>query len=190
MLKILRRIIHRYKNIRMCARLQKCGNGIQIGKGFTVVGPNYIDIGDNFTAGNNLSLAAYEYYKGEKTGQIPTLSIGNNVSMMDNCAVSCIRSIRIGDGVLCGANVFITDNFHGNNQKEDLIIQPSKRKLYSKGSVIIGDNVWIGRNVCIMPGVVIGNNSVIGANAVVTSNIPAGAIAAGVPARVIREGFE
>ena len=61
-----------------------------------------------------------------------------------------------------------------------------KRKVVSKGAVVIDDNVWIGDKVSIMPGVHIGEGSIIAANAVVTKNIPPYSIAAGVPAKVIR----
>ena len=51
----------------------------------------------------------------------------------------------------------------------------------------IGRNVWIGSNVTVMPGITIGDNSVIGAGSVVTNDIPANAVAFGVPCRIIRE---
>ena len=52
--------------------------------------------------------------------------------------------------------------------------------------VIIGENCWIGRNVSIMKGVTIGDNCVIAANSVVTKSIPANCIAAGNPAKVVK----
>lgn len=55
------------------------------------------------------------------------------------------------------------------------------------GEIVIGDNVFVGNNVIIMPGVEIGENSIIGAGSVVTRSIPPNSIAAGVPARVIRD---
>lgn len=55
----------------------------------------------------------------------------------------------------------------------------------SKGPVRIGDNVWLGANVVVTSGVTIGRRAVIGANSVVTTDIPAFAIAAGAPAKVL-----
>jgi acetyltransferase-like isoleucine patch superfamily enzyme len=52
--------------------------------------------------------------------------------------------------------------------------------------VVIGNNVWLGSKVSVLRGVRIGDNAIIGAGAVVTHDIPANAIAAGVPARVLR----
>jgi acetyltransferase-like isoleucine patch superfamily enzyme len=56
----------------------------------------------------------------------------------------------------------------------------------TKGPTRIGDNVWCGANVVVTGGVTIGERSVIGANSVVTADVPAGSIAAGSPARVLK----
>ncbi len=152
-------------------------------KGFVVISPEAIAIGDNFYAEENLKLQAWKHY-GEQVFT-PSITIGKNVSIMENCQISSCLSVAIGDGCLFGANVFVTDNFHGDNSRHQLSISPIERPLYVKGKVEIGNNVWIGRNVCIMPGVTIGDGVVIGANAVVTNNIPDYCVAVGVPAKVI-----
>ncbi len=56
-----------------------------------------------------------------------------------------------------------------------------------RGPVRIGDNVWLGVNCVVTGGVEIGERAVIGANSVVTRDVPAATIAAGAPAKVIRE---
>ncbi len=71
--------------------------------------------------------------------------------------------------------------------------RPSKTPRHevsvSKGNVTIGNDVWIGFGVTILSGVTIGNGAVIGARSVVTKDVPPYAVAAGSPARVIRERF-
>ena len=67
----------------------------------------------------------------------------------------------------------------------DLQVEPSTRRLYSKGEVCIGDNVWIGDNVIILPDVKIGNGCVIGAGTVVTHSFSDMSIIVGNPAKKI-----
>lgn len=163
------------------------GSNCHVGKGLLLNCPQNISIGNNFHAGENLRLASWPFYRGKSTGFMPSLIIGDNVSMMSNCQLSCMNEITIGDGCLFGDNVFITDNLHGKGDSESRATAPIERELYSKGPVHIGSNVWVGRNVCIMPNVSIGDGAIIGANAVVTHNVPAGGTAVGVPAKIIKQ---
>lgn len=175
------RILHKLRIMRMP---WKQISSFSIGRNYSFVSPHCITIGDNFYAEFNLRLQAWEEYKGQSFS--PEIIIGNHVSMMENCQVSCCSKISIGDGVLFGANVFVTDNFHGDNSNDQMSIPPIDRPLDVKVEVIIGNNVWVGRNVCIMPGVHIGDGAVIGANSVVTHDVPAYCVAVGAPARVIK----
>lgn len=63
------------------------------------------------------------------------------------------------------------------------------RKRRQAKRVTLGHDVWVGHGAVVMPGVSIGNGAVVGANAVVTSNVPAFAVVAGSPARVLRPRF-
>ena len=83
--------------------------------------------------------------------------------------------------------MLITDNTHGQSIREHMSLPVTERPLYSKGPVVIGNNVWLGNNVCVMSGVTIGDGAIIGANSVVTHNIPAYAVAAGIPAKVVKQ---
>lgn len=163
---------------------KSCGKDFFIRPPLHMAGSTYITIGNNFYAGYRLRIEAiYDKYNGNNE---PILSIGNNVSFNYDCHLGCSNHIFIGDNVLFASRIFITDHYHGEIDYLSLATPPNKRQIYSKGPVIIEDNVWIGEGVAIMPNVTIGKNSIIGANSVVTSNIPENSVVGGIPARVIR----
>lgn len=115
------------------------------------------------------------------------LLIGDDVSIGSHCHITAINNISIGNGVLLGKNVTITDNSHGNNILAEVDIMPMYRPHVSKGEVVIEDNVWIGEKATVLPGVRIGKGAVIGANSVVTKDVPSHTIVVGIPARIIKE---
>lgn len=93
-----------------------------------------------------------------------------------------------GRKVVIGKNCHISHNvrIYTNSNIADQPFNNASKKTVS-GDVIIGDYSWIGANVFIVQGITIGKNAVIGANSVVTKDIPDNCIAAGVPARIIKE---
>lgn len=98
--------------------------------------------------------------------------------------IGAYNQITIGNHVLFGANTTITDFDWHPIQKNGITEMVS-------APIIIEDNVWLGMNTTVLKGVSIGQNAIIGANSVVTKSIPANAIAAGNPAKVLntlREG--
>lgn len=120
-------------------------------------------------------------------GKAPILEIGDNVSIGEYSHITCANKITIGNGVLTGRFVLITDNAHGKCTYEDSDIAPQQRSIYSKGAVIIKENVWIGDKATILPGVTVGKGAVIAANAVVTQDVPDYTIVAGVPAKIVKQ---
>ncbi len=148
-------------------------------------GEQYIHIGDDSVLGSNSILTAWDTYESQHF--TPEITIGNNCDIGQQAHITAIRCIRIGNNVLTGTKVLITDNSHGDFSKDQLNIAPNRRPLYSKGPVIIEDNVWIGEKASIMPGVHIGKGAVIAANSVVTHDVPAYSMVAGVPARIIKQ---
>lgn len=177
------KVFNRLKWLWMSKKMKSVGKNIHIGNQFSVIGAQFIEIGNDFSGGRNLKIHAFEITHNKP----PEIIIGKQVTITDNCYLSAAGRISIGDGTLFGENTFVCDNFHGDNTYWEMNTPPNDREITFKGPVSIGKNVWIGRNVCIMPGVSIGDGSVIGANAVVTHNIPQYSVAAGVPAVVISE---
>lgn len=151
-------------------------------------GGRYISIGNNTSIGQGVMLTAWDRYNSSDGLQkfTPQIIIGNNCSIGNNGHITAINKIQFGNNVLLGPKVLITDNSHGEFINSQIDIAPNKRPLYSKGPVIIEDNVWIGEKVSIMPGVHIGYGAIIAANSVVTKDVPAKSIVAGIPAKVIK----
>lgn len=166
-------------------RFASVGANPTIMRKIKVLGGKNITIGDNFYCYWGQRFETYSSHNGVSFS--PQILIGNNVSINPDCHIGAINRIELHDGVLLASRVFITDHFHGDISLENLSIPPGERILTTKGAVIIKKNAWLGEGVAVMPGVTIGENAVIGANSVVTKDIPDNAVAAGVPARVIKQ---
>jgi len=108
------------------------------------------------------------------------ITIGNNFFANYDCVILDVCAVEFGDDVMLAPGVHIYTATHP--------LDPAARKsrLEYGRPVRIGSNVWIGGRAVICPGVTIGDNCVIGAGSVVTRDIPAGTVAAGSPARVIK----
>lgn len=110
------------------------------------------------------------------------ITIGDGTTISNNVSIIACSEIKIGKKCQIGDLVVIYDcDFHEINPKS---------RNDTIGEVIpvqIGNNVWIGSRVMILKGVTIGNNSVIAAGSIVTKSIPNNSLAAGCPAKVIRD---
>ena len=147
-------------------------------------GGKYISVGEGTVILRDAILTAWDRY-GKQTFT-PSLTIGRNCALGEHIHLSACNSITIGDNVLTGRYVYISDNSHGRTDGTELDLHPLDRELYSKGPVVIGNNVWIGERVCILPGVIVGDGAIIGAGAVVTKDVPPRSVVAGVPAKVVK----
>lgn len=137
-------------------------------------------IGPHSCFGKNVVLSAWG------DGKDVLLHIGKSCNFGEYVHISASNKVVIGDGVVTGRWVTITDNAHGKSVYEDLAKHPFARAIVSKGSVHIGCNVWIGDKATILPGVTIGDGVIVGANSVVTKDIPAYCVVAGNPARIVK----
>lgn len=150
-----------------------------------IQGYENIIIGKNFHIGKDIRMEAWTRYGKQRFN--PRIIIGDNVTMTGRCYISCIDYVRLGNNVLIGRDVFITDNSHGDTSFESIKNPPIQRNLTSKGAVYIGDNVWIGRQSTILSGVKIGKNSIVGAHSLVIDDVPDNVVVCGCPARIIKE---
>jgi acetyltransferase-like isoleucine patch superfamily enzyme len=150
-----------------------------------ILGEKYISIGEKVFIGARAVLTAWDKYRDDRFN--PQIIIGNCVSIGEDSHITAINKIVIGNNVLMGKKITITDNSHGKMVYNQLSIPPVKRPLFSKGPVVIEDNVWIGDKATILPDVRIGRNSIIAANAVVTKDIPENCVAGGIPAKIIKQ---
>ena len=131
-------------------------------------------------------LGCWDHY-GENVSYKPEIKIGSDCCIGEFSHITACNRVVIGNGLLTGRFVYIGDNAHGRFSKEEFNIPPVKRNLFSKGEVVIGNNVWLGDKVAVLSGVHIGDGAVVAANAVVTKDIPPYSLAAGVPAKVIKQ---
>lgn len=143
-----------------------------------------IKIGKGTSFHSHCIITAWENYQGENLS--PMISIGQNCKFGQYNHITAINEISIGDNLMTGRWITITDNSHGRVTVSEMDTHPEKRKIYSKGPVRIGNNVWIGDKATILPGTTIGDGAIIAANAVVTKDVPSYCIAAGIPAKIIK----
>lgn len=149
-------------------------------------GERNINIGEGTSIGKFSVLGCWKNYNGQD-GLEPEITIGNNCNIGEFCHITSINRVCIGNGLLTGRFVYIGDNTHGGLSWEEANTPPAKRKLYSKGGITIGNNVWIGDKVTILGGVTIGDNVIVGSNSVVNHDILSNCVAAGAPAKIIKQ---
>lgn len=172
------------KGLWMTAKFKNCPYDVTFQKVEYLHGQERIEIGSKCYFGKYLFLTAYpEYAESEHSTLI---KIGANCNFGAFNHITATNNIIIGNNLLTGKWVTISDNNHGQCDKESLSVPPIERNIVSKGSITIGNNVWIGDKATILGGITIGDGAVIGANAVVTHNVPAFCVVAGNPARIIK----
>jgi len=174
------------------------GRNVMFGKNLTLRHPRKMTIGSqvaiddnvvldakgcgedkNFMLGNNIIIG----HTSTLCSKGGSLIIGDNCNFGSHIALYSASDVIFGKNILLGPGAFIG----GGTYRFDNVDQPIISQGYDlKGTITIGDNCWFGAAVTVVDGVTIGENSILGAGAVIIDNIPAYAIAAGVPARVIR----
>lgn len=152
----------------------------------STLGEDCIKVGDRTRIERGCIITAWKRTPdgGEHT---PSIEIGAGCCIGEYNHITAVNKIVIGDNLLTGRWVTITDNNHGDTLYETLQMDPCVRPVVSKGPVVIGKNVWIGDKATVLSGVSIGDGAVIAANSVVTKDVAPYTVVAGVPARVIKK---
>ncbi len=180
--------------------LGSCGRGVVFGRYTTLRHPHKIQIADGVVIDDGCLLDA----KGEdnqgirigngvfvgrnsilscKNGDI---TVGDKVNIGFNCEIVSASEVLVGAGSLLAAYSYLVGADHIFSDPEKPI---HEQERCSRG-IRLEENVWVGAGVVVADGQRLGRNSIIGAGAVVTSDVPEYAIAAGVPARVLRDRRE
>lgn len=188
----LRKIFYR-------ALFKKVGRNVVFGRNLILRHPNKISIGDNVIIDDDCLLDA----KGETNegitigngftlGRFSSLVCKNgNIHIGSHVNVGSSVKIIVGEGgtITIGNSIDIGSSCHFSGGSYDYSrsdVLPSSRRQQTKG-MVLEDLVWIGVGVIVLDGVSIGRQSIVGAGSLVNKNIPAGTVAVGVPAAVIRE---
>jgi len=132
-----------------------------------------IDIGSRVFLGRHTLLAC-------KDGDI-ALEDGVNISY--NCTVFSASSVRIGRETLLAAYCYVVGGGHDFDRPDLPVVQQARP---SQG-IVVGAGGWLGAGSIVLDGVTVGPSAIVGAHAVVTQDVPAFAIVAGAPARVVRD---
>ena len=179
-------------------KFKSMGENVYIGKGVTIVNPEFISVGNNVEIKNDVTLIA----RGEggitladgvriqervylDTERVNTgyINVGKNVYIGTGTTLFGHMGLEIGDDCLLAQNIQLTPYSH--------IFDDHKSIIYSQGGhckkVTIGRDVYIGMRAAIMYSGDIGEGSVIGAGSVVVKPIPPYSVAVGCPAKVIKE---
>ena len=162
-----------YNNGRAAAQIADLDSSVQFDGSVTVLGTGNVKLGEKSRIGD---LAEFT------TNHDGVIRIGREVRLNRGATICAYTEVSIGDFSMVGEFVSIRDANHGIKKSELVRSQPHDAK-----PIRIGCDVWVGRGACILPGVYIGDGAIIGANSIVTKDVPANSIAAGIPAKVIRE---
>jgi acetyltransferase-like isoleucine patch superfamily enzyme len=176
--------------------LGSVGRGVVFGQGVVLRHPQKIRLGDGVTVDDLVVLDAKgTTNRGIDVGHGVFLGRGTILSCKDGdiaigdhgnfgfyCEIFSGSSVTVGRHGLFAAQAYLVGGGHEFEQEGLAVIDQPR----SSRGITLGDNVWLGTGAKVLDGVRVGSDVVVGANAVVNADLPDGAVAGGVPARVLR----
>ena len=176
--------------------LGRCGRNVTFGQNVVLRHPHKIRLGDDVVIDDLVVLDA----KGEHNVGITIgngvflgrgtilsckdgdITLGDHANLGFHCEIFSGSTVTVGAHALLAAQVYLVGGGHAFEASDAAVVDQPRT---SRG-IQLGDNVWLGAGAKVLDGVRIGTDVVVGAGAVVNADLPDGAIAAGVPARILR----
>jgi len=175
--------------------LGACGRNVVFGQNVVLRHPHKIRIGDDVVIDDNCLIDA----KGESNAGIAIgsgvfmgrnsilsckngdIAIGDGANIGFNCEVFSASRVAIGAHTLLAAYCYVIGGDHDFSDPSVPVLEQGRRSA----GVAIGSGAWLGAGAKILDGVTVGDRAIVGAGAVVREAVPAGAIAVGIPAKVV-----
>ncbi len=175
--------------------LGRCGRGVIFGQNVVLRHPHKIEIDDQVVIDDNCLLDAkgdsnrgIRIGRGAFIGRNTILSCKNGditiapaANIGFNCELFSASHVEVGEATLLAAYCYLIGGDHDPSEADKPVLDQAR---VSRG-VTIGAGAWLGAGVKVLDGVRIGNRAVIGAGAVVRADVPDGATAVGIPARIV-----
>lgn len=163
-------------------RLQNVGKNLFLYGGLPMVtGPIKIEIGSNCRISGQSTISGRWFGESD-----PELSIGDNVDIGWRTTIAVGTRVHIGNNVRIAERGFLA-GYPGHPLNAQHRAAGKADTEDQVGDIVLEADVWLASGVTVLKGVTIGQGTVVGAGSVVSKSLPAGVVAAGVPARVIRE---
>ena len=175
--------------------LGRCGRNVVFGLNVVLRHPHKIRIGDNVVIDDQCLIDAkgtanegITIGNGVFVGRNTILSckngdivLGDGANIGFNCEVFSASRVTVGPNTLVAAYAYLVGGDHEMTDRSKDVVEQGRRSA----GISVGAGAWIGAGATVLDGVMVGERAVVGAGAVVRSDVPAGATAVGVPARVL-----
>jgi acetyltransferase-like isoleucine patch superfamily enzyme len=180
--------------------LGSCGRNVLFGQNVVLRHPHKIHIGKDVVVDDNCLLDAKgESNRGIRIGdgvfigrntilscKNGDIELGDHANIGFNCELFSASRVTIGSSALLAAYTYVIGGDHDFSDPSKSVLDQTR----TSAGVTVGSGAWMGAGAKILDGVTIGHHAVVGAGAVVRADVPAHAVAVGVPARIVSSRSE